>query len=389
MRYDVIVVGLGAMGSATLYQLAKRGARVLGIDQYDPPHTLGSTHGETRITRQANGEGAIYTPLALRSYELWRELENITKQELLTITGGLIVEDPHAAHFHGQTSFIAQTAKVAAEYKIPHQLLDAAGIRAHAPLLKLKGNETGYYEPNGGLLRPERIIQTQLTLARALGAELHANERVLHVDVERPGTATVVTEQGRYEADRVVLAAGPWIGRLLGKEFEHHFAVYRQVIYWFTATEIERFQQGHFPFLIWIASRQEEYLSVFPVLNDSMMAVKALTEEYVDTCTPDTVNRQPSRAEMDFMYEHLLAHRVSGVQNECVKSAVCLYTNTRDEHFMIDFHPHHSEIVVVSPCSGHGFKHSAAIGEAVAELATQGESQLDLSLFQFARFTAH
>ena len=167
--YDVIVVGLGAMGSAALYQLAKRGMHVLGIDQYEPPHTLGSTHGETRITRQANGEGAAYTPLALRSYELWREEEAITKQELLTITGGLIVEDRDGAAFHGQSGFVERTAKVASEYNIAHQVLDAAGIRAHSPLLKLKGNEIGYYEPNAGLLRPERIVQTQIALARALG----------------------------------------------------------------------------------------------------------------------------------------------------------------------------------------------------------------------------
>lgn len=227
--YDVIVVGLGAMGSAAVYQLAKRGARVLGIDQYDPPHTLGSTHGETRITRQANGEGAAYTPLALRSYELWRDVEAITKQQLLTITGGLIVEDADAARFHGQSSFIERTTKMATEYGIAHQVLDAAGIRAHSPLLRLQGNEHGYYEPNAGLLRPERIVQTQLALARALGAAIHTNERVQHIDVQRADEVTIVTAQGRYQAAKVVLAAGPWMGELLGGMFHPEFAVYRQV----------------------------------------------------------------------------------------------------------------------------------------------------------------
>ena len=383
--YDVIVVGLGAMGSAALYQLAKRGMHVLGIDQYEPPHTLGSTHGETRITRQANGEGAAYTPLALRSYELWREEEAITKQELLTITGGLIVEDRDGAAFHGQSGFVERTAKVASEYNIAHQVLDATGIHAHSPLLKLKGNEIGYYEPNAGLLRPERIVQTQIALARALGAQVHTNECVTHVDVSGAGQATVVTAQGRYKAAKVVLAAGPWIGDLLGSALARNFAVYRQVIYWFKADEIERFQQGHFPFLIWIADKQEEFLSIFTVLNDSQPAVKLLTEEYVADTTPQTVNRAVAQAEISHMYNHFLANRVDGLRNECVQSAVCLYTNTADEHFVIDFHPQHPEIIVASPCSGHGFKHSAAIGEVIAQLATDGESQFDLSQFRFAR----
>ncbi|MEZ4659096.1 MAG: N-methyl-L-tryptophan oxidase [Caldilineaceae bacterium] len=383
--YDVIIVGLGAMGSAAVYQLARRGVRVLGIDQYDPPHTLGSTHGETRITRQANGEGAAYTPLALRSYELWREVEAITKQELLTITGGLIVEDPGGAHFHGQSSFVERTAKVAREYDIAHEVLDAAGIRAHSPMLKLQGNEMGYYEPNGGLLRPERIVQTQIALGRALGAEIHTNERVMHVDVASPGQAVVVTDQGRYAAAKVVLAAGPWIGDLLGNAFQQTFSVYRQVIYWFEAAEIERFQQGHFPFLIWIASRQEDFFSVFPVLSDSMRAVKVLTEEYVETTSPATVNRQVAPAEVAYMYDHFIAQRMAGLQNSCVQSGVCLYTNTTDEHFVIDFHPQHPEIIVASPCSGHGFKHSAAIGEVIAQLATDGESRFDLRQFRFGR----
>src|SRR5579859_767570 len=179
-QFDAIVLGLGAMGSATVYQLARKSKKVLGIDQFSPPHTLGSTHGDTRITRQAIGEGAEYVPLVLRSYELWREIEQQTGQDLLTITGGLIMaSQSNQAGMHGSANFLQTTIDAAEQYGIEHTVLDTEQIRQQFPQFHLFGDERGYYEDNAGFLRPERCIEAQLVLAERFGAELHTGERAL------------------------------------------------------------------------------------------------------------------------------------------------------------------------------------------------------------------
>src|SRR6266576_1649644 len=196
-KYDVLVLGLGAMGSAAAFQLAKRGQKLLGLDQFAPPHRLGSSHGETRITRLAIGEGEHYTPLVLRSHELWREIEKETGADLLTITGGLVISSTaRTAKLHVD-GFFSNTVAAAEKYRIPHQILSAEDIRRRFPPFHVREDEIGYYEPSAGFLRPEACIEAQLQLARKYGAVIHVNEKVLHFQASTD-EVTVTTEEGVY-----------------------------------------------------------------------------------------------------------------------------------------------------------------------------------------------
>jgi sarcosine oxidase len=211
--YDVIVIGLGGVGSAALYQLAGRRQRVLGLDQLEPPHALGSSHGDSRITRQALGENVPYSPLALRSHEIWRELERETGDELLIVTGGLIMApDQSSEIFHGTSAFLDQTIAAARNYRIVHELLGSRDIARRFPQFQLVGSEVGYYEPGAGVLRPELCVAAHLKQAAARGASLRTNERVVALEAGA-GEATIYvqTDHETYEASTVVLAAGPWV----------------------------------------------------------------------------------------------------------------------------------------------------------------------------------
>jgi sarcosine oxidase len=387
--YDVIVIGLGAMGSATLYQLAKRGAKVLGIDQYRPPHTFGSTHGESRITRLATGEGAAYVPFAQRSHAIWRELESASGETLLTLSGGLILcPKGGGAQFHGQGDFVEHTAALARAFAIDHEVLDAAAVRVRWPQLRITDREHAYFEPTGGIVAVEKAVATQIKLAEAHGAAVHLEERVTTYTHDETGV-TVTTEQGSYRAAKVVLSAGPWITDFLPAAQAQALAVYRQAIYWFAADDPVQFDTEHFPFLIWIGDTAEEFYSAFPYEAGGTVGLKMVTEEYLSTVTPATVDRTVQPHEIERMYNELATRRINGLRPELLKTGVCLYTNTLDEHFLIDYHPASERVLVASPCSGHGFKHSAAIGETLAQLALEGQSTLNIDAFRFARRAGH
>ncbi len=386
-EYDAIVLGLGAMGSAALYQLARKGKRALGLDQYAPPHTLGSTHGDTRITRQAIGEGAEYVPLALRSYELWREIEQLTGHDLLTITGGLIMASQSTQDaMHGADSFLRATIAVARQCNIAHTVLETDQIRRRFPQFQLAGDELGYYEDNAGFLRPERCIQAQLALAERFGATIHTNERALEYQPDATNSSvTVKTTRGSYRAEKLVITAGPWIGSLLEPGYARYFTVYRQALYWFGLKgAIEPFLPDRFPIFIW--ARPHSAIYGFPAIDGPTGGVKVATEDYTKATTPDTVERAISDQEIREMYEQRIAGGLPDLSDTCIKAVSCLYTTTPDERFVLDTHPRHPQVIIASPCSGHGFKHSAAIGEALAELVIDGKSHIDLSRFSLRRF---
>lgn len=386
-KYDVIVIGLGAMGSATLYQLSKRGVNVLGIDQFNPPHSMGSSHGETRIIRHVNGEGEDYFPLVQRAYEIWHELEDKSGQTLLHHTGGLIIcPKDGGAQFHGQNDFVTGTASLAQEFDIEHKLLPADEIPAYSSVINPQPNEHAYYETHGGILRPEHCIATQLDLAQQQGATLHTDERVLIYEILDDGVR-VKTAKGEYLADKLVVSTGAWMVDLMPPTYKDQLEVYRQVIYWFEVDDMTPFEMENFPWIIWIGETLEDFITFFPTPDDGTPAVKILTEEYINPTHPDTVKRSVEQAEIDHFYNTVLRDRVKGITPNCVKTGICMYTVTSDEHFIIDFHPESDRIVLASPCSGHGFKHSSAIGEILAQLALDGQSQLDISLFSLNRFT--
>jgi sarcosine oxidase len=386
-HYETIVIGLGAVGSAATYQLAKRGNQVLGLDQFSPPHIYGSSHGDTRITRQAIGEGSEYVPLVLRSYELWEEIERDTGKKVLTVTGGLIITSVEGAMRHG-SYFFNQTVASAEKYGITYHLLDAPEIKRHFPQFKLGGNERGYFEEKAGYLRPELCIEAQLELAQRYGAQLALQERVLALDARNNDKVVVKTEKGEYEAEKAILSAGPWVTKLLGEAYGRYFTVYRQVLYWFEVEgPISKFEAPNFPVWIWeFGTTVEDLMYGFPAIDGALGGVKIAAEQYKTATDPDAVLREVSKQETKDFYKRYIEPYFAGIKESCVKAVSCLYTVTPDHKFVIDQHPDFPQLLVASPCSGHGFKHSAAIGEALAQWVVEGRSEIDVSAFSFRRF---
>ena len=386
-RYEAIVVGLGAMGSAALYQLAKRGVRVLGIDRYAPPHDRGSTHGDTRITRLAIGEGAHYTPLAKRSHEIWREIEKETGADLLTVTGGLIISSPAKTAFTHVEDFFANTVAAARDHGIAHELLDAREIRKRFPQFAVRDDEVGYYEKEAGFLRPEACVRTQLELAARYGADIRTNERVMTLRAAQ-NEALVETDKNSYTAERIILSLGPWLPELIGSKYSGMFKVFRQVLYWFHAKNIEPFLPKNFPIFIWELRGTRQGVYGFPAIDGENGGVKVATEHYETVTSPDWTRRDASREEIAAMHEVCVAPYLAGLSGDCVRTVTCLYTVTPDFAFVIDAHPDFERVIVASPCSGHGFKHSAALGEVLAAHIVDGKSALDSSLAacRFSRF---
>lgn len=391
---DCIVVGLGATGSATIYQLARRGAKVLGIDRFSPPHTFGSSHGDTRITRQAIGEGEIYTPLVLRSHGIWRAIEAETGDTLMVETGGLVISSrERRASTHG-ANFFENTLAAARRFSIAHEVLDAAQIRKRFPQFEVAGNEVGYYESGAGYLRPEACIAAQLRLAERNGAELHRNERLREFSSDGR-TVSIVTDKGRYEGRTLILAVGPWLPEFLPGAIARHFRIVRQVQFWFELDPgplAERptgmatsYSAPNFPVWIWELQDRPNVIYGFPAIDGPGGGVKVATEQYAEATTADGVERDVSEDEKQWMHRELIAGHLRGVGDRCLKAASCLYTLTRDFHFVIDRHPAEPNVIVASPCSGHGFKHSPALGEMLAEAAL-GAPMPDNAAFRFSRF---
>jgi sarcosine oxidase len=386
-RCDVVVVGLGAMGAATLYQLAKAGAKAIGIDRYAPPHDQGSSHGDTRITRLAVGEGAEYVPLVRRSQQIWRELEARDGDALFEQCGVLVMTSSgtRTSH-HGAADFTARTIELARTYGIAHEVLTAEQLRGRFPqFAPLRDDAIAYYEPEGGFVRPERCIAAQLKAARELGAAVIAGATVSAVESAgnvvrvRAGDRTVV-------ADEVVVCAGMWSAELLGEPFKSLLRVCRQQLFWFKLEEPVIFPEVSPSFILSHGPLETDWCYGFPPIPGEG-SMKIAAEQYTAQSLPNSLDRTVSDADVAAMFRTHVAGKIAGVTAERVKASVCTYTVTPDYGFIIDDHPALKNVTVVSACSGHGFKHSAAIGEAVAQRALSGSSQIDLSAFSLSRFS--
>jgi len=385
-RFETIVLGLGAMGSAAAYQLARKGNRVLGLDRFSPPHSHGSTHGDTRITRLGIGEGPQYTPLAMRSHEIWRELERETGRTLLTTNGGLVLSSKTKTSRSHVENFFANTVAAAQRYCVPHELWDAAQIRRRFPQFNVADEESGYFEPSAGFVRPEECVRVQLALAEQHGAQLHRNEPALGFDAS-DGGVTVTTTHETYSADRLIVSAGPWLPDLVDDRVARHLAIYRQVMCWFDIEgPVAPFLPENFPVFIWELQGKRQGIYGFPAVDGTGGGIKIASEQYDAMTTADAVEQRVSGAEIGALYDEYVAPYVSGLSGRCVKAAACLYTVTPDFGFVIDTLPGADRVIVASPCSGHGFKHSAAIGEALSERVIDGASRLDFGAFALARF---
>jgi len=384
---DVVVIGLGAHGAATLYQLAKRGVDVIGLDRFVPPHGRGSSHGGSRLTREAVGEGAAYVPLARRAHKIIAELEAECGETLLVKSGMLIVGSPltNAAPLHGARDFLATTIEMAEKFQIPHEMLDAAALRRRFPqFLTFKDSDRGYFEPQSGYIRPEALIATQLAAARKAGATIRDNVTVTGIEQTGDGV-TVRTSDGDVTARQVVVAAGAWTRKLLGAPFDSLLTVTRQTLHWYEAESYAPFTPARLPAFIWfVTDRLEDYFTGFAV-TDPREGIKMVASRDGPDIDPETA-APATEAESQEFYDLHVGPNMAGIARKVVKSATCFYTNTPDHGFIIDRHPAMDKVLVVSACSGHGFKHSAAIGEAVAETIHDGASRIDLSAFSLARF---
>lgn len=366
---ECIVVGLGVMGSAAAYHLAKRGRRVLALEQFAPLHALGSSHGRTRIIREAYFEHPAYVPLVQRAYALWHALEAEAGRTLFVRTGGLMAGPPDGMLVSGALA----SARAA---HLPHEELTAAEIRRRFPAFAPADDEVGVFESRAGVLYPELCLQSLQEQAARAGAELRFHEHVDRWDATGDGVR-VHTARGSYHADRLVLAAGPWMTRLLAA-LGLPLDVERQVFHWFApAARAELFGASAAPVVIWEYERDHAIYTV----PDVGHGVKAgIHHDGAVVIDPDRVDRVV-HPEDEARTRRILARIMPDLAGRVLDSRVCLYTNTPDRHFLIDSHPEFPQVLLASPCSGHGFKFASAIGEVIADWSTGGRSPFALELF--------
>lgn len=364
LNYDIVVIGLGAVGSATLYQLSKTGKNILGIDRFDPPHTLGSSHGETRITRLAVGEGEDYVSLAKRSHEIWREIEAEIGVEIMTTTSGILMDSgtqPWAKH--GSEGFWDRTVSFAKRQDISHEILSHESLKSRFPAFQLEPSGKVYFEHSAGFLRPELAIKTQLELARNNGAHILVNMPV--EELGKNGESIVIrTREGEIFARKVLLSAGGWIKDFLPEQEKDKYKICRQVLHWL---EIEEGYTGWKGYPVWMwgyGPEAEDFIYGFPSLDGN--TVKMATESFIDIHHPDYLNREVSPEEQETFWRDKVEGKILGLKRAFVKSAVCFYTVTDDARFVIKPLEGMGNVLLVSACSGHGFKHSAALGERLA-----------------------
>ncbi len=384
MSSSVIVLGLGAMGSAAAQHLAQRGHAVTGFDRYTPPHTYGSSHGQTRIIRQSYWEDPRYVPLLLRAYELWRRLETDTGQSLLHITGGLMIGSASG-------DLVARSTRSAEQFNLAHKVLSPTELKRLYPMFTVHDTMAALWEDAAGFLFPEACVEQQLIQAQRAGADLHYNEPALEWIPLESGGVSVRTARGTYQADRLVVTAGPWAPQVLSA-ISLPLEVTRQVLLWFQPLDSpEQFAEGRFPIFLMQPENNQPVLYGFPSLTGLPLAdgggVKVALHGSHNVCTPENVIRDILPEDERILRERL-ADTIPGLAGRLLHAETCLYTMTPDEHFILDQHPDHPQVTIAAGFSGHGFKFSSVIGEILAALATGEPHDFDLDLFSIHRFKA-
>ena len=375
--FDVIVLGLGGMGSAAAAHLAARGQRVLGLEQFTPAHDRGSSHGDSRVIRQAYYEDPAYVPLLRRSYELFADLET-TSPGVLTLTGGLMMgaEDSRTV-----TGSLAS----ARAWDLPHELLDTADLRRRFPTFAVEPGTVALYEERAGFVRPEQTVREHLRRAAAAGADLRFGERVTGWQADDGGEGvTVQTATGVHRAASLVVSPGAWAPRLL-PDLAPHLTVERQLLFWFAPDgPIEPFRAQ--PVFIWEHGRDLQ-LYGFPAYGPDRDGVKVAFFRNGRPTDPDRLDRTTAAEEIEQMREHLAA-RMPALAGTYLRSVACMYTTTPDEHFILSTHPTHPQVAVAAGFSGHGFKFVPLVGEVLADLVTERATTHPIGLFDPARLTA-
>lgn len=369
--YDVIVLGLGGMGSAAAYHLAQRGARVLGLEQFGAAHDQGSSHGRTRVIRQAYYEGPDYVPLLFRAYDLWHALEREAGVTLLHKTGALHLGAP-------DSPAVAGAALSARTHHIPHEMLTAEDIRKRYPVLTPQAGQVALLEYEAGTLPPEQCVTIHLDLARGRGADLHFQERVESWSAS-PAGVSVRTAKGTYQGGRLLITAGPWTAQVLAG-LGLPLQVTRAVVYWFEPiARREEFKK--IPVYLW--EDHGTYAYGFPYFDGQGLKC-GFHHAHYEVTTPETIRRQVGDDERSRMRAHL-AKLMPDAAGEVVSVSTCMYTNTPDYHFIIDRHPAHEQVVLACGFSGHGFKFASVFGEVLADLALEGTTAQPIELFALRR----
>lgn len=371
--YDVIVVGVGGMGSAALYELAKRGQRVLGIERYGIAHDMGSSHGFTRIIRLAYYEDPSYVPLLRRAYELWGELQEVMGEQVLHITGSIDAGPPGSFTFDGSLESCRM-------HGIPHEVLTSTELSARFPGYRLPSDTMAVYQADGGFLVPEKCIEGYVELAKRLGADVHADERVLDWSATSSGVR-VTTDAGRYEAERLVVTAGAWTESML-PQLKGLAVPERQVLAWFEPKRPEHYQPDTFPVFNVIVDEGRFY--GFPEFGVPGFKVGRYhhMEEVVD---PDAYDREPNAGD-EAMLRDFTENYFPGAAGATSSMKACMFTNSPDEHFIIDRLADAPQVTVAAGFSGHGFKFCSVVGEALADLSLNGTTRHDIAMFRLSRF---
>jgi sarcosine oxidase len=373
--FDIIVLGIGAMGASACHHLARRGARVLGLEQFDIPHTLGSSHGMSRMIRMAYFEHPDYVPLLKRAYELWEELERLTGQTFLHITGGLYMGKP-------ECELVAGSLAAAQKHELPHQLLSRDEVALKFPQFALPENHVALFEPRAGFLQPEKVVAAYARTALHAGAELHGREPVREWSADSSGVS-VRTDLAEYRARKLVFCAGPWTGKLL-REFAERLVVTRQVMLWFGPRDPSMFELGKLP--VWAIDRPAGGLYYgFPVFSDDV-GLKVACHAPGAPTDPDQVMRDPLPGDLEEVRAAMRAYLPDG-DGPILSQRVCMYTNSLDSHFIIDLHPANPDGRVILACgfSGHGFKFASVVGEVLADLALEGKTRWPIGFLNAGR----
>ena len=366
---DVLIAGLGAMGSAAAFHCARRGLKVIGLERFLSPHALGSSHGQTRIIREAYFEDPAYVPIVQQAYRLWAELEQLSGETLFQKTGGLMIGPESGSIFPG-------ALRSAHEHQLAHEVLTADELRKRHPALNPPAGSLAVWEPRAGILFPEKCVGAHLQLAMQHGASLKSEEPLIEW-TPVSGGVLVRSAKGEYRSRKLILRDGAWPPELLGN-FPVPLRVERQILFWFENRNPPHFKPGSLPVFL-LEYALDQFCYGFPDLGNG---VKVAQHHQGEPVSPASVRREVNLEEVRFMEQKIAPYmpELTRVSN----SAVCMYTNTPSCHFLMDFHPASDAVLIASPCSGHGFKFSSALGEVMANLVGDGESRFDLSLFRIA-----
>jgi sarcosine oxidase len=370
-RFDIVVVGVGGMGSAALYHLARRGKRVLGIERFEIPNDLGSSHGVTRIIRLAHFEHPSYVPLVQRAYELWRELEAAAGEQLLHVTG--------AVDAGGEV--YAGSARSCLEFDLPHELLDGRELQRRFPAYQLPDDLAVLLQPDGGFVLPERCIVSHVEVARAHGAVVRTGERVLGWD-ETPDGVRVRTDRGSVDAESLVLTAGAW-SQEVARLPRGLVVAERQVLAWLEPLRPELFALGRFP--IFNLHVDDEHLYGFPIFGVPGFKVGRYERGGQRVSSPDLLSRDPEPKD-ETVLRPLVERYFPDGAGPTLTVKTCPFEASPDENFILDRHPESERAIVAAGFSGRGFKFCSVVGEVLADLTLEGETRHDIGFLRLSRF---